>query len=191
MMLRYLIAGLFLIVSGRQELPLGGIPISTGCTTSADVLNGTNNQSVPLGSGSGTTYGAFSFTAGSSYTLCAVQIPLKKTGTPSYTLAAYVYSDSSNAPSSLIGTGSASINTSTLTTSYTNITFTGLSAALTSSTQYWIVIVSTSAPNDSTNFANWGSTGSLCTPYFAISTSGSAWASGGACITGILTTYHH
>lgn len=181
---------LALLLFGQEIGQRSFAPPSSGCSVQADQQTGTNNQSGPLGDQSSNTYGAFSFTAASSYTLCAITVPLEKVGTPSYTLTAYVYSNSSNSPASLIGTGSAGIATTSLGTSYANITFTGLSAAITASTQYWVVIKSTSAPNDNTNYAQWGGTGSGCTPYFAISPTGSSWSTGDACVTGILTTYH-
>lgn len=186
--MKYLIL-LFLLI-GQQVGQRSFQPPSSGCTTLADNQTGTNNESSPLGNSIGNTYGAFAFTAGSSYTLCAVQVPLEKLSSPTFTLIAYVYSDSSNTPGSKIGIGSASIATNTLSGSYTNVKFTGLSSPITSGAQYWIVIVSSGSPNDYTNYVDWGGTSSGCTPYFAISAAGSSWSTGNACTTGILATYH-
>src|ERR1700733_9674501 len=92
-----------LLIVGRQQLPLGGIPIgSASCTVQADVQTGTNNESNNLGNTSSGTYGGFSFVAGSSYTLCGVKVPLQKIGSPTFTINWFIYTNqTSGCPNSL------------------------------------------------------------------------------------------
>ena len=167
------------------------VPPSSGCTVQADQLTGTNNETNVLGNSTGTTYGAYIFTAASSYTLCAVTVPLEKVGSPSYTLNAYIFSVVSTLPASQIGTGSANLATSSLTTSFTNVNFTGLNATIVNGTQYAIVVISTGAPNDFTNYAQWGGTGvGSSPPCIYSSATGSSWTCSTGNTQGILTTYH-
>ena len=123
------------------------------CTTSTDSATGTTNGFDGLSSNAARTYTGGKFTAGSSYTLCKLVLRVDKTGTPNYTLNAYIYTDNSGVPGTLVGTGSGNIATTGIGTSEADVTFASMSAALTSGTVYWIVVKATGSPNDFTNYA--------------------------------------
>lgn len=168
-------------------------PVGTGgsCTTLADSQVGTQNQNEPLGNQASNTYGGMFFTASSTYTLCGLVLPLKKVGSPTYSQNFYIYSLVGTTPGSLVGSGSTALAASSLSSSYVNTSITGLNVPIVSGTTYWVVPVSSGAPNDNTNYVSWGATASGCGSYFAISTAGVSWSSGSACVTGIIQTYRH
>lgn len=122
------------------------------CSTQKDTVGGTTNDFDVVGADTDYTYVGWQFTAGSNYTLCMTRLRLKKTGSPTFTVKAYIYTNSAGAPGTQVGTESAAFSVSTLTTTEADADFTGMSAALTSGTVYWIVLVATGAPNDFTNF---------------------------------------
>lgn len=108
------------------------------------------------------TWGASQFVAGSSYTLCAITINLKRTGAwaGTHNLTAYIYNDSTNNPGTSLGTSTntlvaADLSTSQAWTGY--FEFSGVS--IISTTKYWIVI--TTAIGDGSNYFDWyyGGTG--------------------------------
>jgi hypothetical protein len=89
---------------------------------------------------------ATEFTPGSSFTVTAVDLWMREIGTPAAgTITVAIYDTSSNLPNAQVGTASATIDRTTFPTSDTPTLFTGISAAVTSGTKYWIVVISSTA----------------------------------------------
>lgn len=171
------------IVVKRAFPPAGG----GACTVQKDQVSGAESDINALAADSGTTYVGGQFTAGSSYTLCAVTLRLRKVGTPTFTLNAKIYTNNAGSPGTLVGTGSNNFSISSLTTSDGDASFTGLSASLTSGTVYWIVIQSTGSPND---FSNYGIvSGAFGATTFRQSANGTTWSNGAGSIAIRFTSY--
>jgi len=132
----------------------GGVTSVPSCTTTADSnTTGSTNRAFA----NGATYRrAGRFAPSSSYDLCKIDLRLRKVLAPtSGNISCKIYSDSSNLPSSVLGTASNTVAVSSLTTSNAWYTFTFSPAvSLTGSTNYW-VSVETDALNDSSNYARW------------------------------------
>jgi hypothetical protein len=104
-----------------------------------------------------TTALAQSFQLGSSTTIGAVKLYLKKVGSPTGNLTAKIYSDSGGSPNALITDGTSdAVAASTLSTSYGLITF-AFSAppSLTATTTYWIVFETADSASGA-NYVVWG-----------------------------------
>jgi hypothetical protein len=100
----------------------------------------TQNDYWYLGNGSVRLY-ASSFTAGSSYTLIEAQWYCKKSGSPTFNIRGYIYSDSSGSPGTLLATSTNDVAASGITTSYGwQIVHTFSGQALTSGTKYHLVV---------------------------------------------------
>jgi hypothetical protein len=132
------------------------VPSSGGgtCSTPQDgyFASFTPDNEGILGYDSSRQYFAVSFIASNSYTACAVQWILKAYGSPSgYGVKVGIYTDSSGAPGTLIGSLSPELDVSTLTSSLTTNVFDGLSASLTVGTKYWKVMEKSSG---SFNYGN-------------------------------------
>lgn len=106
------------------------------------------------------------FTTGSAYSLCTVTVKLKldSSSDPSWTITAYIFSDGTTAPSALVATSSNTVSTSTLTTSYSDVSFTFDPVALNGT--YWLVI---GVSANGANCIAWGkaNTGTGTTAYSA------------------------
>lgn len=102
------------------------------------------------------TWIASKFTTGSGVTICRADVDMVRVGTAaSGTLQVAFYTDnggSPSQPSTLVGTASGTIDRTTLSASETYVSFTGISAVLSASTVYWIVVkasaVGTNGSND-------------------------------------------
>ena len=110
-------------------------------------------------------YGAFQFTPTASYTLTQIAIQAYGTGTGvmNAPVTAYIYSDSTNQPGSLLATATATQQyTLNGTPTYYSWYFTGL--ALTSGTPYWVVYyrASTEGTTNSTLFETYVTGGHAC-----------------------------
>lgn len=140
----------------QQVLPCLGSSVApaASCATTTDSNTAATSGSEFIGANAGSTWRGYSFVAGSSYTVCKVVLRMAKVGSPTFTANTYIYTDNAGVPGTLIGTGSGNFSVSTLTTSEGDATFTGISAAVTSGTTYWIVTKATGAPNDFTNYVN-------------------------------------
>jgi hypothetical protein len=95
------------------------------------------------------------FTAGSSFTVCAVDLVLRALGSPTFTVRADLWSDNgADLPLALLGS-SSTLDASTLGATFTTNNFTGLSVALTSGTKYWVVChASASDPSHSVEWSD-------------------------------------
>lgn len=183
---------LFLSLFSIQGIPLPGGGMmhaqTPACATSADSQAPTNTGGGANGYSASYVYTGFAFVAASSYTMCKIELSVIKIGTPSYTVTVSIYTDSADHPGTLVGTGSAAVNVSTFGTSYGNITFTGMSASITSGTRYWYVMQATSAPpNDMTNYSRIGY--GVGTQYQASADSAVTWTTYFGSYQGIFTSY--
>jgi len=169
---------------GGQTVIGGGVT-GGACTTLSDsVTTGTVAESV--WSSSGKVWNAGTFTAGSSYTLCKLSISAAKVGSPTMSVTAFIYNDSSNAPGSQVGTGSGSVAVSTFPASQGDVFFTGMNVSIVNGTKYWIAIQSTA--QDGVNNASWFvGAGS---DFFDASANGTTWTNEDSNIKARFATYH-
>jgi hypothetical protein len=117
----------------------------TAIATEKQSISGATYNSGAINFDADYASGASKFQASSSYTLTRVDVPLWKNGTPAFSCVAAIYSDSANAPGSLIGTASSEVDMSSIPTSEgAEVSFTGLSATISSGTLYWLVIYKSS-----------------------------------------------
>lgn len=126
-------------------------------------------------------YIALPFTAGSSYTLCALDVALRKVGSPVFNVAAAIYTNSGPAPGALVGTASTPIAASTATGSYAAVHFSGLSASIVSGTSYYIVVYYTSGTTGYfANYLDLGVASGVSSDYVYISPAAISWTQGSA-----------
>lgn len=140
--------------SGSTRFRSTSLPIGPSqCLTSTDSKTGTTAGTVELG---GSAYNATPFVAGSSYPLCKVVLRMLKTGSPTYTMTCGIYSHDAgnNAPNVLLGQVSTAVAAGSLSTSEADVTFSGMSANISSGTTYWIVVFC-SLEFQSPNVARW------------------------------------
>lgn len=135
-----------------------------GCTTARDTVGTTSTGTFPFGGSSARQLAAVGpFTAAASTTICRIDIPLWKSGSPTFTMTAVIYTDNGmgTAPGTQVGTASGNVSASGLSTSEpgTWVSFTGASCSITSGTQYWVV-VTTSAQDGQVEWPHSGSFGS-------------------------------
>lgn len=129
----------------------------TACDTEAQSCTSTSNQAANNLGGT-YIYKAAKFAATSSTTICTVELELQKvtSGTgPTFTITVSIYGSTGTEPdeSNIIDT-SDPINAADLSTSYTVTSFdSGFSAAITDTTEYWLV-VKASAAGDASNYVN-------------------------------------
>lgn len=146
-----------------------------GCNTARDTINGATTSS---GNTQGYRYAAQRFTAGASVTICKAVLRLARNAGETGTLTVGIWSHNSagsGTPNALISSGT--IDIATLGTSEGDATITGLSAALTSGTIYWVVI------DDPTNGGGfdggtlwyWEASGAV-TNNMVVSSDGAAWS---------------
>ena len=124
--------------------------------TLKDSNTAASNGSQTFGGAAGTKYIAGRFTSGATgYTLTRVDVYLAKVGTPSFNISASIYTNNADSPGTLVGTGSTnSIATGDLTASEALYSFTGLSAGLSATTDYYIVLTCNSV-GDISNRGLW------------------------------------
>jgi len=139
-------------VAGASIATLCGKSYSDGdatCTTEAQSCTTSNNVA---DNGMGTyLWKASKFAASGDMTVCKIEVNLKKVGTPTHNITVHIYGSTGTEPNEAdIIDSSDTVSASTLTTSYAYITFTGLSAELTSGTEYWLVIQN--AAGDGSNY---------------------------------------
>ncbi len=150
-----------MICSGQSQPAqhFGAAGANSGNTSRADIAqdtnNGTTTGSQNVGDTSGDKWMATSFTASFTYTAHKIVLRLSKTGSPTGTITAYIYSDSANVPGSVLTGGtSGTINASSLGASEADADLTGLTSSITSGTKYWIVMQA-SQTADAVNYINW------------------------------------
>jgi len=119
-----------------------------GCATLGDSNTASSSASDPIFKFS--NYFAWQFTATSSYTVCSIILKFSKSGTVANNFDVSIYSDNSNVPGSISGTGSGNIAQSSVNDSFAETIITGTLSAPVTAAAYWIVLHS--ANTDSTNY---------------------------------------
>ena len=120
------------------------------------------------------------FTASSSGTICKASLRLKKSGDTGNnpTLQVCIYSDESDVPNAIIGTCSTNIvNVNSLTTSYADVEFTGIEAAVVNSSKYHIAVASSAQCTN--ELVSWAVADSGCevnTMYHSFGDSTPSWS---------------
>jgi hypothetical protein len=132
---------------------------------------------------------ACQFTAGGTYTITKADISAHKVASPVYNVICAIYTNSAGAPGSLVGTASGTVNAATFSTSEATVTFTGMSASLTSGTVYWVVLYAPSGGNDFTNYTVWDSTAGGANGSFIAASPGSSWSAFQSSSAGKMTLY--
>lgn len=103
------------------------------------------------------TWQAQSFTTVGSFTVCKAQAYLAQQGTTAAgTLEALIYTESgSNTPGTLVGTGSGTVDRTTIPGSQSFIEFTGMSASLSAATTYWLILKASAIDANGSNRIFW------------------------------------
>jgi hypothetical protein len=122
---------------------------SAACSTSAQSCTTANNSA---DAGMGTYHWkASKFAASGDMTVCKIEVNLKKVGSPTHNITVHIYGSTGTEPNEAdIIDSSDAVAANTLSTNYGYIPFTGLSAGLTSGTEYWLVIQN--AAGDGSNY---------------------------------------
>lgn len=130
-----------------------GQPASAGasCSVSRDTHAGDSDS--PFDNTDFTRL-ATDFVAGASTTICALEVEIRRVGSPAGTITASIWSESVDAPGTLVGSASATVTASTLGTSMSAVSFTGLSASITSGTTYFLVL-EFSAAGTGSDYVQW------------------------------------
>lgn len=109
-----------------------------GCTTGRDSNMVATSSSIL--SDDGNIYMAQKFTAGASTTICAAMLRMSEAGTATGNMTVAIYSDNANQPGTVID-ASDNVGATTPGATEGDVNFTsGLSAAVTSGTAYWVVL---------------------------------------------------
>jgi hypothetical protein len=180
------LADSLLVTGGKLLVKQGTLSVKQGsagsaCATITDSDTSAHSGDGDFGYAASSTYFGTRFQAGSSYTLCSVDVSLKKTvgdGVPNWVLQAQIWSD--NAGTTPLALLASSTNTKTVgdvAVGYGWINFTFAGVALTVGTNYWIAVY-VSTLGDFGDFPSW-EFGSNFTQY-AFADATPTWASGGA-----------
>ncbi len=126
------------------RMNIGMIGGGVGCTTAVYSQATRNNYEYHAN-----TYLAGSFTAGSSYPLCKVDVITAYGGTPTGVVQAHIFNDNAGSPGTNLGTSTNSITASTLAQqpSYATATFNFSGVSITESSVYWIALSHTNTFN--------------------------------------------
>lgn len=153
---------------------------SAGVAASGGGCDGTTNiYDAPVAWDNGhdntfyTWYGE-KFTTTNAFTACTLVIYVNRLGSPGGTIRASIYTDNANKPGTLVGSWSATQNCSSIGTS---VDFNGvfsISATLSSSTVYWVVI-NTSQAGTAGNYIQWIGKAGVAWARLRGSTDGSTW----------------
>ncbi len=130
---------------------------SAGCTTTIQSETVASAGSHILGNDAASRqWNATKFVATETTTVCKVNLYLEKFGSPTFNIKVHIYShDAGNdEPDTLIGTSSDVINAATLTTSEAIYSFVNISASITNTTTYWVVVECVTV-GDADNYGRW------------------------------------
>lgn len=148
---------------------VGGAACPGSCTTQGQSETGTFDSYVSIGADS-TVYWATRFISSATTTICGVDIYVTKVGSPTGNITSSIYSDSSLAPLSLVGSWSTGLSASAASTGYNKLT--GQCADISNGTPYWIVVNYT---GDASNYIRIGTTAAATTEALKFSSDGSSW----------------
>jgi hypothetical protein len=134
-----------------QAAVSAGGAAAPACNTEADKNTAaTRGQYIKLGDDANQNPKAIRFTAGSSYTACKVKLFGVAVGSVSGTITVSIFSSADTATTTLLGTASGAVNKSSFGGSETEVEFTGMSASISSGTDYYLVM--TPSSNDASNY---------------------------------------
>lgn len=154
---------------------IGGEYVVPACSTSFASCTTSSNQA---NSQIGVSYNwkASKFAASKTTTVCAIELALRKVGSPSFNIRVSVYGSTGTEPdeSNIISQSSYSA-ANNLTTSYVYTSFT-VSAAITSASEYWIVIQASAAGDGSNNVEAYMDTGCDYEEGVLGSSNGTSWS---------------
>lgn len=158
-----------LLRSNLNDAVAGG-----SCSTGRD-SNAVATSSSIL-SDDGNLYMAQKFTAGASVTICAATLRLSEAGTATGNMTVAIYTDNANTPGTLIDE-SDTIAATTPGATEGDVQFTsGLSAAITASTAYWVVFKHLDGVTFDGNGVRWFYSTTTGTDRSMVSSNGSTWA---------------
>lgn len=159
-LLRTIILWLALTVPALAQIPGWGPGDTTQnffpdpCGNLFTDINGTPGGTSQIFSDSTRTYIAAGFTNTTACTICKIVAHnISKNGSPTMNISISIYSSLAGLPNAIVGTGSATVSASTLPSSLSDFTFTGLSATLSANTLYYVVIQADAT--DGSNNVNW------------------------------------
>jgi hypothetical protein len=102
------------------------------------------------------TWLANRFTAPATFTNCKSILRLSQNGTvPAGTLEAMIYTVSGGNPGTLVGTGSATVDRTTISGGDVQVDFTGISAVENNATDYFMVLHASATDGGSSNCVRW------------------------------------
>jgi len=171
-------------------------PLTLSCATPGDTAGTGGTVGIALANQSSRQYLATRFTPSAGFeNVCRLDASLYKTGSPTGTLTAYIYTDSGSGPGSVLA-NSNGVDASTITATtnsgalaaLTTFNFTSSTTLSTSSTYY---IVIGNSGNNTTNYLNWSTQtlGGTSFPSYR-SSNGSVWTSLGVNQKLYFKTYH-
>jgi len=126
------------------------------CATPADACTGQDDSWIDIAAASARVWNSSLFVADATDTICSLTARLSETGTFPNNLIACIYTDDgvNDFPSTEVSCSTNTVGTAEIPASVGDVSFTGLSAAVTSGTKYHVVIHSTGAA-DAANFVSW------------------------------------
>lgn len=159
-----------------QKTSSGNLNGSPACVTVADNQYNTPSKYDGIGADPGTKFTGASFTAGSTYTLCSVDINILKVGTPSWVMQLQIYTNSGGTMIA-IGTKVNGPNTSIFNTvTPTLVQVSGLNAPIIAGGTYIVGFDSSNSPLDSANYVQLGAlNGGGSDNFYSSSTGTGAW----------------
>lgn len=96
------------------------------------------------------------FTPTPSFTCTSAKVRMSVNGTVAAgTLQAKIYTNNSGNPGTLVGTASATVDRTTIVGGDVEVDFTGISASLTGSTTYWMIVEASATDGGSSNSVRW------------------------------------
>jgi len=139
-------------VTGTGIASICGVDYDDGDATCVSVAQSCTTANNDTDNNMGTNYWkASKFAASKNMTVCKIEVNLKKVGSPTHNITVHIYGSTGTEPDEAnVIDSSDTVAASTLSTSYGYISFTGLSAGLTSGTEYWLVIQN--AGGDGSNY---------------------------------------
>lgn len=133
---------------------------AAACATLAEETTGTFLGDSFCRSDSADWYAA-QFYTDATKTICKIILPFKSVGSPTMSVTAYIYSDSSDSPSTVVAGDCTSdaVDMTGLPVGETEKTFPNMSCSISTATHYWIVLKCSAIDTD-----NYIQVGTIATP---------------------------
>ena len=145
--------------AGLEGVTLTGVGVNVpvpalACTGTGDSCTGDDDGSYGVGNDSTTKWTGSQFIADATATLCSLTLQMSENGTYAGEVTACIFSDDGAAkPSTSLGCATSKPGAADIPASVGDVTFTGLSAAVTLGTTYHVVIWSSTV--DASNYVKW------------------------------------